>query len=121
MPLAIGTDIVSRALVATLLLAALVIEAGSSGSWAAALIGLVAPDLALAGGAGRGLAPGQIHRRAVGAYNAVHRWWPPLALLAVAAVTGPPALLAGSLAWAAHVAVDRACGYGLRDADGFQR
>ena len=115
------TNLLWRAIPAVLLLAALVIEAGGSGHWEAAVAGLVAPDLALIAGAARGLAPGQIHPRAVGAYNAVHRWWPPLALLAVTAVTGPPALFAGALAWAAHVAVDRACGYGLRDANGFQR
>jgi hypothetical protein len=58
----------------------------------------------------------------VGAYNAVHRIWGPLALIVVAAagVLGVGWFVAG-LAWASHVAVDRAVGYGLRDAQGFQR
>ena len=32
-----------------------------------------------------------------------------------------PAWLAGALAWAAHVLLDRAAGYGLRDRTGFIR
>jgi uncharacterized protein DUF4260 len=82
----------------------------------------VAPDLALLLGVGRGLAPGQLHPRAVSVYNAVHRLTPPLALLVAVPVfdlsTGWS--IAG-LAWALHVALDRTVGYGLRTPEGFQR
>src|SRR4051812_12785543 len=57
----------------------------TNGAWAAAGIGLVAPDLALLFGAGRNLGHGQLHPRAVGVYNAVPRFWGPAVLIAVAA------------------------------------
>lgn len=80
------------------------------------------PDVALLFGAGRGLERGQLHPRAVPLYNALHRFWGPLALAVLAVAAGlPAAWLVGALAWAAHVAVDRAVGYGLRTRDGFQR
>ncbi len=82
----------------------------------------IAPDIALFFGAGTGLVKGQLHPRAVGLYNALHRFWGPLALgtLAVASLI-PSAYLVGALAWAFHVALDRMLGYGLRSRDGFQR
>ena len=110
------------ATLAVLLLAATAFEATAHGLWWPAVVGLVAPDLALAFGGGSGLARGQLHPRAVGLYNAVHRFWGPLALIAAASVgvLGLGWFVAG-MAWATHVAVDRAVGYGLRDAAGFQR
>lgn len=80
------------------------------------------PVLALLLGAGRGLAPGQLHPRAVPVYNAVHRLAGPVALLVAAPVLGLSVgwFIAG-LAWGTHVALDRALGYGLRRRDGFQR
>jgi hypothetical protein len=33
----------------------------------------------------------------------------------------PLALFIVGLAWAAHIALDRALGFGLRDSDGYQR
>jgi DNA-binding transcriptional LysR family regulator len=82
----------------------------------------IAPDIALFVGAGRGLARGQLHPRAVGLYNALHRAWGPLAL-ATLAVTSliPGGYLIGALTWAFHISLDRALGYGLRSRDGFQR
>ena len=81
-----------------------------------------APDVPLLLGAGSGLERGQLHPRAVPLYNLVHRFWGPLVLGAVALAAGlPAAWLVGALAWATHVAVDRAVGYGLRAPDGFQR
>jgi hypothetical protein len=50
----------------------------------------------------------------------VHRLAGPAALAAASIWLGPE-WLAGALAWAAHIAADRAVGYGLRDARGFQR
>ena len=78
------------------------------------------PDVALFLGVGRGLAKGQLHPRAVGLYNLLHRPIAPLAL-AAAALAVEPVLLAGAAGWATHIAVDRIAGYGLRTPDGFQR
>jgi hypothetical protein len=104
------------------LAAAIVFETSEHGRWAALLAGALGPDLALLLGAGAGLAPGQLHPRAVPAYNAVHRFWGPtvLVIAASAGILGAAWLIAG-LAWAAHVALDRTVGYGLRTKDGFQR
>jgi hypothetical protein len=80
------------------------------------------PDLALLLGASSGLARGQLHPRAVPLYNLLHRFWGPLALGVIAVATGfSTAWVVGALAWALHVAIDRAVGYGLRTPDGFQR
>jgi len=80
------------------------------------------PDLALLLGAGRDLAPGRLHPRAVPLYNALHRVWGPL-LLAAAVAAGllGTGFLVGALAWGLHIAIDRLAGYGLRTPDGFQR
>lgn len=100
----------------------MIFQAAEHGDWAARAAGLVAPDIALAFGGGRGLARGQLHPRAVGLYNAVHRFWGPLGLIAIA-LTGALSFgwLVLGLAWLTHIALDRSCGYGLRDARGFQR
>jgi hypothetical protein len=91
-----------------------------TGYWQLAAFGL-GPDLALLAGMGAGLARGQLHPRAVPLYNTVHRFWGPVALLVVAAVAPLSAgYTIGALAWAFHIALDRAVGYGLRTADGFQ-
>jgi hypothetical protein len=97
-------------------------EVANHGSWGAALLGAIGPDLALLLGVGAGLAPGQLHPRAVPAYNALHRFWGP-AVLVVASALGVIGLawLVGGLAWATHVALDRSVGYGLRTRAGFQR
>ena len=101
-------------------LAAAVAAAAELGWWPLIAFG-AGPDLALLAGAGRGLEKGRLHPRAVPLYNAVHTFWGPAALAALAATVLPAAYLVGALAWAAHVAIDRACGYGLRTPDGFQR
>lgn len=104
------------------LFAALVFEAVNHGHWGALAAGLLLPDVALLFGAGAGMAQGQLHPRAVRLYNAAHRFAGPLVLL-VAASAGLLGLgwLVGGLAWALHIALDRSLGYGLRDAEGFQR
>lgn len=91
------------------------------GWWPVVAFGL-GPDLPLFLGIGRGLERGQLHPRAVPLYNLVHRFWGPVALGTVALLAGlPAAWLVAALAWATHVAVDRAAGYSLRTRDGFQR
>mgnify|MGYP001170023079 CR=1 FL=1 len=85
----------------------------------------IAPDLPLLAGFGRDLAPGQLHPRAVPWYNAVHALPGPATLAVAGALVaatghGTTPLVVG-LVWAAHVSVDRACGFGLRTAQGLQR
>ena len=110
------------ALLAALLGGALAtaLVAPGGGGWQALGLGL-APDLALLVGIAPGLARGQLHPRAVPFYNALHHFAGPL-LLGTAALLwlGLP-WLAGALAWAVHIAVDRAAGYGPRTPQGFRR
>jgi hypothetical protein len=114
---------VAYGLLAAILVAAIALElfAHDTGWWQLGVFGMGA-DLALLAGAGSGLAQGQLHPRAVPLYNALHRFGGPAVLLA-ATIIGPlsSAWLIGGLAWAFHVALDRALGYGLRTRDGFQR
>ena len=94
-----------------------------TGYWQLAAFGL-GPDLALFLGVGKGLEKGQApparRRRST---TSLHRFWGPLVLVALGAPSGwsASAILVGALAWAFHVALDRAVGYGLRTRDGFQR
>jgi hypothetical protein len=109
------------ALAAGLLGAAVVVVVTTGAGWAWVAAACVAPDVALLLGAGRGLAPGQLHPRAVPLYNALHHPAGPLVLTALWAVglagAGP---LAAALAWGAHIAMDRAAGYGMRTRNGHQ-
>jgi hypothetical protein len=112
----------------TVFLAAFAILEGVNhglGSWLALAAGLIAPDLSFLVGAtpGEKLERGQLPRRTVPVYNAVHRTWIPLAA-AVAYSVSPlqlPALFTFLLAWMLHIAVDRVAGYNLRTQEGFIR
>src|SRR3954463_14295506 len=112
----------ARHALTALLLAALLFGGGRPALGAPAVAAVVAPDLALLLGVGNGLEPGRLHPRAVPAYNAVHRPWGPLALMALAAA-GPLGLgwFVAGLGWAVHVALDRSAGDGLGTPDGYQR
>jgi short subunit fatty acids transporter len=110
---------VALTVILVLVLAAAVVAWGT-GYWQLVAFG-VGPDIALLLGAGRGLAKGQVHPRAVPLYNALHRFWGPAAFGALAALALPRGYVIGALAWALHIALDRAVGYGLRTRDGFQR
>lgn len=87
--------------------------------WWGAILLWLAPDAGLLAGAAGGKAPQQLHPRAVPLYNALHRFHGPAVLGAAAAAGIIPAVL--PLAWASHIAIDRALGYGLRTREGFQR
>ena len=106
-------------LLATVLAVALVVTQHSS--WWQLVVFAIAPDLALVAGAGSGLERGRLHPRAVPFYNAVHRLWVPGLLIAVTLALQSPGWLAGGLAWVAHIGFDRSLGFGLRNAQGFQR
>jgi Domain of unknown function (DUF4260) len=118
--------VISRAgfaLLAATLAGLAVFEAANHGTgWWQFLAFGAGPDLALLVGIAPGLAAGQLHPRAVPLYNLLHRFYGPI-LLALAAITGLLGVgyLVGALAWGAHIALDRAVGYGLRTPDGFQR
>lgn len=114
-----GHRIPARPLYGVLFIALLAAVA-LTGEWAALAAGMLGPDVALLLGIGRGLRPGQLHPRAVPLYNALHVYHGPALLLAASAWLGKGAA-AGAIAWAAHVSMDRAVGYGLRTRDGFQR
>ena len=117
-----GAARAAYAVLALLLLAFALFEIVKHGAWLPGLAGLLGPDIALLAGAGAGLARGQLNPRAVPLYNALHRWWPALALTLIALPDPVPlSLFIAGVAWCAHIAVDRAGGYGLRDRDGFQR
>lgn len=53
-------------------------------------------------------------------YNLFHTYTAPLFLGATAVALDHPLLLSVSLVWAAHIAFDRALGYGLKLPSGFQ-
>jgi len=81
---------------------------------------LLLPDLGLVAGMSRGLQKRQLHPRAVPLYNALHVPIGPSLLALLSLVIGID-WFAGSLGWTAHIAIDRALGYRLRDREGFIR
>ena len=109
-------------LAAALLASAVALIVVRDAAWWQTVAFALGPDLAVLYGIAPRLARGQLHPRAVSLYNALHRFWGPLAL-AVAALAAGLALgyVAGALAWGAHVAFDRAVGLRPRSRDGFQR
>lgn len=114
---------VSRAVygvVGLLALAAAILEATRHGgaTIAATAFFLTAPDLSMLVGASQATPKGYLAPRAVPVYNAVHQLGPPLVVLAVFSIVPSTAGFAAGLAWLAHIAIDRAMGYGRRAADG---
>lgn len=106
---------------AALAIAVLLIVVWDAAWWQTVAFAL-APDAAVLYGIAPGLARGQLHPRAVPVYNALHKFWGPLALAFAALAAGMPlGYVAGALAWGVHVAFDRAIGLRLRSPDGFQR
>jgi hypothetical protein len=96
------------------------------GAWLALAGGLVAPDLSfLAGGPepGERLVHGQLPRRTIPYYNAVHWTTVPFAaaVLYTFAPFEAPVLFTFLLAWMLHISLDRVMGYTLRTEEGFVR
>jgi hypothetical protein len=100
----------------------------------------VLPDLAFVVGIGQPHGRGQLPPRAVPAYNLLHRLVIPLALIVVALVALlvirlaihdpvrfeatrhlPLLVYVAGVAWLAHIGLDRAFGFGLRNPDGWPR
>jgi hypothetical protein len=106
--------VIALALLAATVYAAREAEAG----WIALGFGLM-PDIGLIAGLSRHIEKGRLHPRAVPLYNALHMLIGPaiLLLITLSGVIGEWGY-AAALAWATHVAVDRALGYRLRAPDG---
>jgi hypothetical protein len=83
--------------------------------WACAL----APDLALVIGVRAAPRYVRMPGYAIRPYNALHSPLIPAGLLAVAGLGGGRRVAVAGLAWLGHIALDRAQGYGPRDAEGY--
>lgn len=96
-----------------ILLALLGIYGTTGSSWLLFLGLLLAPDLAMLG---------YLAGARVGAfsYNLAHLYLWPAVLLALWASGIAGWALAPGLIWAAHIALDRALGYGLKEPDAFK-
>jgi hypothetical protein len=79
----------------------------------------IVPHLPVLLGRGQPHEPGQLPRRAVPLFNAMHHPLVPVAL-GLVAISGTVSTfwLVGGLAWLSHIAIDWALGDGLRTADG---
>ncbi|MBZ9860929.1 DUF4260 domain-containing protein [Mesorhizobium sp. CA12] len=92
---------------------AIVCYAISGFSWWLFALLILAPDLSIMG---------YLAGPSVGAvtYNALHILIAPLVLLLAGALLAGPITTAVALIWIAHIAIDRALGYGLKLPTGFQ-
>jgi hypothetical protein len=110
---------VARAAYGVVGVGAAVAAAFVASPWVLAL--WLVPDVALLYGmSSEFTGDGRLAPRAVPFYNAVHSLFGPLAVVGLGAVFGGLVLALG-LVWLSHCLVDRASGYGLRTADGWQR
>ena len=84
----------------------------------------ILPDLTFAIGASQKTPQGYLPTSAVPYYNSLHRMMPAFGLTALIGIGLAPlstltlTLFVGGLSWMAHIALDRAAGYGLRNPDG---
>jgi hypothetical protein len=92
----------------------IVLYAHTGASWWRFAALLLVPDLFMAG---YWLGP----RWGAILYNFAHTYIGPVLLVGFAVVSSYPALLPYSLIWTAHIALDRALGYGLKYSTGFKK
>ncbi len=97
---------------AALALATLVAYQLSGGSWWLFAALILLPDLSMLGYL-RGPRPG------AWCYNAVHTWLAPVVLWLIALAAGSTLVEQVAIILAAHIAIDRMLGYGLKRATGF--
>ena len=100
-----------EALAATV--AVLTIYARMGGSWWFFVLLILAPDLSIVGYLG-GTALG------AAVYNLAHAYVVPLGLALYGYVSGQVLVQQLALIWLAHIAIDRALGFGLKYATGFR-
>ncbi|MBZ9992480.1 DUF4260 domain-containing protein [Mesorhizobium sp. BH1-1-4] len=98
---------------AILAVAAIVFYGATGVSWWLFAVLILAPDLSMLGYLGG-------PRIGAFAYNALHILVAPLLLLLGGHLAGSAACSAVALIWIAHIAIDRALGYGLKLSTGFQ-
>jgi hypothetical protein len=98
---------------AAMALAALVAFQLFDGNWWLFAALILVPDISMAG---------YLVNPRVGAwcYNAAHTWIAPVALWLVSVALEWPLLAQIGIILAAHIAIDRALGYGLKHESGFQ-
>ena len=84
----------------------------SQGSWLLFAVFFLIPDLSIAG---------YFAGPRVGAifYNAMHWYVCPICFVAIGTMTGLDLFLSIGLIWIAHIAMDRALGFGLKYSEGF--
>ena len=94
-------------------LAGLMVWAGMDGGWGWFALLILAPDLSLVG---------YVWGNRVGAacYNIAHTYAVPLLLTVVGVVFDQRGLVLTGTLWLTHIAADRALGFGLKYASGFQ-
>ncbi|TIQ35202.1 MAG: DUF4260 family protein [Mesorhizobium sp.] len=93
--------------------AAIVVYAMTGVSWWLFALLILAPDLSMLGYLA-GPRAGAV------SYNALHILIAPLALVLAGVLFAGPIATAVALIWIAHIAIDRALGYGLKLSTGFQ-
>ncbi|WP_214471487.1 DUF4260 domain-containing protein [Mesorhizobium sp. dw_380] len=106
-------DLIIRLEWAVVAAAAVAFYASSGVSWWLFGLLILAPDLSMLGYLG-GPRIGAV------AYNALHILIVPVLLLLAGHLSGNAAAIAVALIWIAHIAIDRALGYGLKLSTGFQ-
>ncbi len=97
---------------AALAVAALVAYQLSGASWWLFAALILVPDLSMAGYLGG-------PRLGAWCYNAVHNWLAPVGIWLLGIAAGSPLATHVAIILAAHIAADRALGYGLKRESGF--
>ena len=109
------------ALAAALVVSAVALILVWDAAWWPVVVFALAPDLAVLYGIAPGLARGQLHPQAVPLYNALHRFWGPLAFAVVVLASGLPHLCRGGARLGGPRRVRPRDRSAAADTDGFQR